>query len=572
MATIIDRLVMEMGLDPKAYIDGQKKVGEANKRLSENVRGQSRDMEGYSKRAKEVFGSLRSEVTGLVLAFAGAASVKGFVQNILTGDAATGRFANSINMATQDVSAWELALQSVGGTAADARGALGMLSDAFQKAKLTGSTGKDQEFARLGITNRDDLRDPQEALLKLADAKDKLGLDNATYTSRLRDLGISPDMINLLLKGRGELSKLIAEKERDAAASAENARQSAELEAKIADLVAKIKANARPAIYGMVGALEKADDQIGLVNVAVPILTGALGALALAALAAAGPWVALAAAIAAAVAAYQHWRDIKNLAKVHSTGGTTRAQNSSAFRRFWNDPLSLFRVHDEPHGRPPGQPTIPPGAVGAGPGGPVKTAGLDPELFAFFKAKYGDARAAGIVAGIMAESGGNPAASNSDGGGQGAYGIGQWRGARLERLKRRYPGSWRTKRAQMEFLAWELEGGDAGGASVLASKNAEDTLSNYVGGYGWGFMRPDRKGETRGREGDMARGRAALGLARAPGRLASRGGNVTVTNTMSVGQVVVNAPNATDAKGIAAELPGAIAARGLIAQANRGLD
>ena len=115
---------------------------------------------------------------------------------------------------------------------------------------------------------------------------------------------------------------------------------------------------------------------------------------------------------------------------------------------------------------------------------------------AFFRSRgYSAEQAAGIAAGIHAESRGDPAAVNPT---SGAYGIGQWLGSRKAELFRRY-GEKPTLAQQLEFLAWELAGGDHGGAAVRAQSTATGTLDAYIRR----FMRPAAGAET---TGDLARG------------------------------------------------------------------
>ncbi len=105
------------------------------------------------------------------------------------------------------------------------------------------------------------------------------------------------------------------------------------------------------------------------------------------------------------------------------------------------------------------------------------------------------ATARGIVAGAYAESRLDPHAVNPT---SGAYGIGQWLGSRKAELFRRY-GSRPSLAQQMEFLAWELRGGDHGGAAVLAQTTPHGALDAYIRR----FMRPAPGAET---TGDLARG------------------------------------------------------------------
>ena len=108
--------------------------------------------------------------------------------------------------------------------------------------------------------------------------------------------------------------------------------------------------------------------------------------------------------------------------------------------------------------------------------------------------------ARGVAAGIHAESGSNPAIINPT---SGARGYGQWLGPRKKALIDRY-GPNPTKEQQLDFLVWELKGGDHGGKAVLSAGDETGALGAYVNA----FMRPAKGAET---SGDLRRGMAALG-------------------------------------------------------------
>ncbi len=110
--------------------------------------------------------------------------------------------------------------------------------------------------------------------------------------------------------------------------------------------------------------------------------------------------------------------------------------------------------------------------------------------------------ARGSAAGIVAESRGSTAIVNPT---SGAYGLGQWLGPRKRELFRRY-GPSPTREQQLDFLAWELKGGDHGGRKVLAAADEVAALNSYIRD----FMRPAAGRET---SGDLERGMAALGRA-----------------------------------------------------------
>lgn len=107
--------------------------------------------------------------------------------------------------------------------------------------------------------------------------------------------------------------------------------------------------------------------------------------------------------------------------------------------------------------------------------------------------------AAGSTAGIMAESGGIYTAVNPS---SGAYGLGQWLGSRKTGLISAY-GSSPTFDQQLDYIAYELKGGDFGGKYVLSASNPIDALNAYI----TKFMRPAPGKET---TGDLSRGTSVL--------------------------------------------------------------
>jgi hypothetical protein len=113
-----------------------------------------------------------------------------------------------------------------------------------------------------------------------------------------------------------------------------------------------------------------------------------------------------------------------------------------------------------------------------------------------------DFLARGIAAGITAESSNNVTAFNNTGGGEGAFGLGQWRGDRLKALRAKY-GAKPTGSQQLDFLVSELNGGDPGGKTVLSQADEVAALHSYI----HDFMRPSAAGE----KVDLKNGLAALG-------------------------------------------------------------
>lgn len=562
MPTIIDSFITEFTIDPTGQQKGGAAVREATKKTREEVAGATKDFDTYGKRASQFFGRLRNEAVGLFLAFQGASSIKSYISDILTGDAATGRLAANIGVATQELSAWQLAIKTVGGTAEDANNALSSIAEAYQTFNLTGELPNYADFMGLGIGIQD-LDNPANVLLKMAEAAERM--DQTEFYARMRRIGIPDSVINQLVKGRAATELLIEEKKKEGAATDEQAKKAEEYQKKLADLEAKITGLLRPALYRLVTVALDFVEALEDGNAAIPIMTGLIGALLLSAGAAAAPFVALAAAIGAV--GYAMDSVIRNSPKLRSFLDGVEAPIKKWLGPGWE---WLFERPGDLQGNSGSSGESAYRGTGGGGGtGPVGSGAKAREDYirGYLKASgFTDEQVRGIMAGMYAEN--TSFDPNVRGGYKGrAVGVGQWLGPRRAKLLARY-GPNPTLQQQMAFLVEELKGGDKGGASVLNSTTAAETASNYIGGEGWGFMRPG----VEGRASDMGRVNRYLGRGPsiAAGR-ASRPSAAPAGATTHIGTIVVHTA-ATDAEGVARDLPGAIRRRSLAAQANRGLE
>lgn len=575
MADIIDAFVVTLGLDPKQYNDEIKKYRDDQKRLRDEHATANREQQDAQKKIAAGFRTVRNELAGLFVLISGSASIAGFVKDVLTGAAATGRFAQNVGMATESVSVWENLITRVGGKAADARNILGTLSAAFQSLQLTGTTGKDADFQGLGVTAKD-LQDPENALLKIADAGSRI--PRAEFTERLNRIGFSPEMITLLAKGRAEVTRLMEEQRKLGVTTDADAEAAQKLEARLAALESGIRAKALPIISELADRFATwIGDQENL-NAVLETSSSIFEAMGMVANACIAIFDGLAAAIKGVTSAWRvfdEWTQRMNergdsiFDPIRSalglpTGAETRAARSESQPSGGDVPAGGTPGRSGGGGgRGFGTSTIDAMSAAAGlPGGAggsgARTAAA---VERYFRAKgYTAAQAKGIAAGVVAEGG---LTRRTGGGYKGrALGIGQLLGGRRAEFLKKYGPNF-TFQNELDFMNYELNGGDRGGAAVKAQTSAQGTLRAMI----TQFYRPASGAETMG---DLARGSAYLGGARVG--LTARGSNVSTSNSQSttVGQVIVYSA-ATDAAGIARDMRGALAQRGLVTQANTGL-
>jgi hypothetical protein len=433
------------------------------------------------------------------------------------------------------------------------------MKSAYEGLLLTGSTGHDADFMGLGVGKKE-LRDPEQALLKIAEAAKKMPKEE--FYARLQRLGIPDDVINSLEKGRGYMEALIKSKEKDGAASAADGKAAEDFEKQLAKLHAHITKMLRPEIYGLVKDFDALLADLTEGKKKVPELANVLIPLAVIAGLAGAPFIALGAAVLSVATNIDYlqrkWMDYETWWK--SLGKDT----DSIF-----DPVRKFL------GMPSGAETRAANDATAGAGsvdmanilpsgtGKEVIGGNDAMKKRLMAGGLTEEQAIGVSSGITAEGGSLGMAKN------GAYGIGQWRGDRQKALFKSTGTNAPNLDQQVKFMLSELHGGDKGGKSVLSGTTSQDALVRYLRD----FMRPQgAHGEhMQDLRADIARGEAARRYAYTHGTRnggTHGGGHVTNIHTVHVN----TNPQTADqlSKDVEAR---ATRRRRLIAQmANQGLD
>jgi len=481
MSTIIDSLVITLGLDPQGFSKGQKEIEQGLKRTRNDADSSAKAMESSGKRAGAAFNNLRNEVVGLALAVSGARTLGDFASNILRNDAAVGRLSKNIGLATEKIGAWQAAVREMGGSNEDANSALGILGKSLSDIKLGLRPDNAAVLNALGL-NQDNMRNPSDMLLAIADASKRM--DPTVFANLTGRLGFSPPMIALLERGGDTLRRQLPTWERMAGIYQANADASARFNSTLADIQTTLEGRAQPAVAKFADVLGQLAASKDGMQIAGDVIVGTLAAIGVAAASAYLPVVALAGAIALALKAKQDWEkgdpwvSIKHLSpdQVKARDAKRAADPKDPYGKglwgglqaMWNSDWVSIR-HSSPAASAP---------TAAGRSGTTRLSALAGRLVA---RGIDPGTAQGIAAGIMAEGG----STNADNPVSHAFGIGQWLGPRKAALFAKY-GPHPTATQQLDFLVSELRGGDRGGASVLSSTDPRTAGLAYI----WNFMRP----------------------------------------------------------------------------------
>lgn len=230
MPTVIDSLVVELGLDPKKFTQGQKDAIAAFKKTQEEAVSGAKSIEAQAAKTEAMLGKVQSRFLALLSLFVGGKGLKDFIVDTTKVNAETGRTAQLFETTTKALSAWRTVANLTGGSAQGMTSAIGGLITQFQNFALTGESNVIPYFRALNIDIADTtgkMRSMDDIMLDLADRFSKL--DPAKARAFGQALGFDEATISLLLRGRAAVKGLLDEAKTLGTVTKEDAEASAKL-------------------------------------------------------------------------------------------------------------------------------------------------------------------------------------------------------------------------------------------------------------------------------------------------------------------------------------------------------
>jgi len=542
-----------------------------------------REEDSEIRNTAELFKAAKNQALGYVAAAVSSAAVIGFSRNAITSDASLGRTALNAGISVPQLSTFQNLAARNGGSAEAAAGAVAGIAQQMELLKVTGKNAILPYLRMLpGVNARSNVSDIYNSASLFADQHRG---DRQLVNLVLGGLGLDQATINSMLKGRKGYQEDLAAARRESitpeeAAKAQKLQDSLKgLEQAVTKAGKTVLYRFEPQIDAVAKFLNDVADKWPGATAAVTAFTVAIGPLLLVI----GKITALARALglisapAAGGAAAAGEAAVAEGAGIGAGALATGAALTAATLALKGDAPPAHPGYDE---RPNLLNRIWPG-IKRRFNSVFSNGSVSDDVDYFVKQGWTKEQAAGIVSNIQAESGGDPTAFNPAGGGQGAFGLGQWRGPRIDALKA-FAASrgldYRSKEAQLAFYDYELRNGQ-GGDQLSQAKTGADA-STAVLKY---FERPAANefaaaASTRARGADAILSRLGpgpapdAGLAAASSRLNGSLGTGASTSTSStdvtIGAVNVNVPNG-DPKTIAAGVGGALKSS-ITTQANQG--
>ena len=617
MATIIDSLLVKLGLDSSEFDAKKSKVDKGLKDTGGEADKTGAKLKKSGKDGAEGFENVAKSAAKFLALIGGTMAVKRFIENQIEANAALDRFAQNLDQSANSISAWGNAAELAGGSAEGLQGTMDMLSKSQTELQLTGQSGLIPYFSALGVSLADTqgkARPVNELLLDLSDRFSKM--DRTTANNMGRMMGIDQGTMQLLLKGRSEVELMIARQKEYGAVTKQQAEEASRLRNAMVASKQSFEAFGRELLSAATPALEKmfaifADFgawvrenkefvqtfltiiAVGLAGVAAATIPINLTVVAV---------IALAAAIATLWQDYQTWKRggdsfidwskwepgfkaagqaikwLKDLLGDMVYRAIAAADVLSAvFERDWKRAKFAAGEFLSGNGKKygaeepaaPGAPGSPaPAAAG---GGTVNSTGKTPAggakeeqaAMAYFQAQgWSREQAASLAANIKRESAFRPDAVGDNGK---AYGIGQWHPDRQAEFKKKFgkdiQGS--SMEEQMAFMHYELtQGNERKAGNILRGTTGAAEAAAAVSSH---YERPADKAGEAAKRGQLAlamlggvpgASQAAAGAGAgqvAQANAAGAPGGVSKSVETHIGEVKVYTA-ATDANGIAKDM------------------
>lgn len=213
MATIIDELMITLGIDSK---DAQKGMKEAENTVKGGIKNITSTLQTGLSSVSSIF-------SGFGAALVGAFSVGSAFSTWLEQADDMGDMADRVHMNIEELQGWTGAIAKFKGSASDFENDLRGLNSQLARMALLGQSKTGKILQSLGIDAGElgRQRGAVEVLEDLADAMAQMSPDEAMSVGQA--MGLTPSMIMLLQEGRDGMKELVRQKKEDALYTKEDA-------------------------------------------------------------------------------------------------------------------------------------------------------------------------------------------------------------------------------------------------------------------------------------------------------------------------------------------------------------
>lgn len=256
MPTIIDSLVVTLGLDAKDFNEQQKKAIERLRQLEDAADKHTKPIAKGAKDLTETFKAMHGQLLAIGALIATGLGFNRLVQDVTKLNTELGFTSKALGMTAQQLSQWEQAGRTVGAASGDISQNLAAINREIQEFHATGSSKLQAFMGQVGIKPMQTNDTPDAVAKRLSEWYQ--GQPNKAFASHLLQSrgGLSQGMINLLSLGPEEIQKRLDQAKRFAPTN-EEIQKFTELTKAFGELMNVIDRLTTKALVPFVAALTK---------------------------------------------------------------------------------------------------------------------------------------------------------------------------------------------------------------------------------------------------------------------------------------------------------------------------
>lgn len=206
--TVIDQLVVRLGLDPKQFTKGQKEAAASVIQTENQVR---RSGDGMNR----ALASMAAKWLSVAAVIAGVKATVGVIDDVARRTRQLGIDSRNYGLAADELRNFENAVEMAGGSAEDARKFVAGFQRAIFDLAYNGQVSDSLVMlARLGVqfqTSTGQARDFRSIVLDTTDAIAKSGMDRNSAFQFLQQAGFDSGTAELMLAGRAQVEAALAQ-------------------------------------------------------------------------------------------------------------------------------------------------------------------------------------------------------------------------------------------------------------------------------------------------------------------------------------------------------------------------
>lgn len=214
MATVVDHLLLELGLDSKKFDESVKKSAEAWVKMRQQAERAHKDTEEPIANMTKAFGALTTKILGFVATLITLQKAIQFGANIVKGNVSLKNLSETTQTSTETLSKWFGVFERSGSSVESATQAIAGMDRELKDIKVGG--GGDNLLAIINTLNSAGakvasptaVKDATEMYEELIKGMDRLNMKPGERAALLQKLGYAdPSVIALMIKGNENLQK-----------------------------------------------------------------------------------------------------------------------------------------------------------------------------------------------------------------------------------------------------------------------------------------------------------------------------------------------------------------------------